>query len=415
MKRREFVNASVGTALGAGAGVGTGGPARIEPTGSVLQEGIRASFPRLAGETFVNAAAGTPLGAFAEAGLRRYLEFQRLGPGDRRGEYVSEMLSNIRAEIGRLIGARESEIGLVHCTKAGEQVVLDGLEPWRHGGNIVTNDMHFSGSLHNLVGLAKAGADVRIVRAENWDVSPDAMEAAMDDRTALVAVTLVSNVNGRVEPVRELAELAHARGALLYADIIQAAGIVPFDVHALGIDFAACNAYKWLFGVHGAGFLFVREDLQGDRFSDRLFPGHVAFNYPPWVERPDPNLEDLVYLEPSDARRYQPGHVSYLAYCALYEGLNFVRRIGIDAALDHTVRLHRRLNDQLDRDRFERISPEGQKSPIVTYVARDVARVARNLSAANTVVSLSGNRVRISAAVYNDERDIDRLAEVMNT
>ena len=174
------------------------------------------------------------------------------------------------------------------------------------------------------------------------------MEAAIDDRTSLVAVTLISNINGRVEPLRKLSDIAHAHGAYVYADIIQAAGIVPIDVQALGIDFAACSGYKWLFGPHGVGFIFVREGLQGTVLEDHLFPGHVTHNYQPWVARSDSDHDDFVYMEPTDARRYQPGHMSYLGYCALYEGLKFIDRIGVEAARRHSVRLARRLEEGLD-------------------------------------------------------------------
>lgn len=411
MHRRQFLATGIGGVLGVQARALLGEPPLPPPP---APNQVRAMFPRLARDNFVNAAAGTPLGVFAETGLKRYVDFQRLGPGDGREEYVAEMRSNIRGLLGQLIGARSSEIALVHCTKAGEQIVIDGLDPMRDGRNIVTNDMHFSGSLHNLVGLKKAGADVRIVRARGWDVRLEDMQAAIDDRTALVAVTLVSNINGRIEPVRRLAEIAHAHGAYLYADVIQAAGVLPFDVRELGVDFAAANGYKWLYGVHGAGFLYVREELQGTVLPDRLFPGHVGFNYSPWVTEPEPDREPLVYEPPTDASRYEPGHVSYLSYCALYEGLKFISSIGVEAALEHSIRLNRRLEDQLDSDRYESISPHSDRSPIITFVTRDATGLEKRLRAANVVVSLSGNRIRVSAAVYNEEGDIDRLAEVMN-
>ena len=112
--------------------------------------GIRDLFPRLRNEVFLNAAAGTPLGSFAQEGLQRYLDYWRLGPGGGRGDYFEEMMSQIRPMFARLIGSLPEEIGMVHCTKAGEQVVLEGLHVLRNGGNVVTNDMHFTGSLHNL-------------------------------------------------------------------------------------------------------------------------------------------------------------------------------------------------------------------------------------------------------------------------
>ena len=274
--------------------------------------------------------------------------------------------------------------------------------------------MHFGGCLHNLEGLRRSGVDVRIVKGRDWDVPFDAMAAAIDRNTALVTVTLLSNVTGRIEPMRELAEWAHARGALVYADIIQAAGIVPLDLRAIGVDFAAANGYKWLYGVHGAGFLYVRADLQGAALPDRLFPGFARPNYPPWVDRPDPEHGDLTFAPRSDASRYEPGHVSYLSYCGVYEGLRFLHRVGVDAALAHSVRLNQRLLSQIDPDRYRRLTPDVERSPILSLAVPDPRRLEPRLRALSVVVTLGPNYVRVSPAVYNDDRDVDRLAEALS-
>jgi len=339
----------------------------------------------------------------------------RWGRGDGRGEAFGEMLTDTRARFAQLIGARPSEIAFVQCTKAGEQVVLDGLPSLRdRTGNVVTNDLHFSGSLHNLVGLRRAGLDVRIVRSTDWSVDPEAMAAVMDDRTALVDVALVSNVNGHVEDVRALADMVHARGGYLYADIIQAAGIVPIDVRAMGIDFAACSGYKWLYGPHGVAFLYVREELQGRALPDHLFPGHVRHNYAPWVEQPEPALGEFTFNSPTNATRYQPGHVSYLGYAALNQGLQFIDDVGVEEGRRHSVALTLRLREQLDPTRYRSISPEDLRVPIVSFLVDRAPELVPRLRAANLVISVGANRIRVSPAIYNTESDIDLLAEVLN-
>jgi len=401
LRRRELVAAGLG-ALVAAACRSTR-PARP-----------RDLFPLADEHVFLDAAGGTPLSRFTEAGLRRYEAYWRLGPGGGRGEAVTEALSETRAAFARLVGARPGEIAFVPCTKAGEQIVLDGLPALRSGGNVVTNDMHFAGSLHNLVGLRRAGMDVRIVRAVDWDVPLEAMAAAIDERTALVAVTLVSNVNGRVEPLPELAEIAHAQGAHVYADIIQAAGIVPLDLRALGVDFAACSGYKWLFGPHGAGFFWVREELQGTALPDHLFPGHAVHNYEPWVAAPDPDAGEFVYRPPQDAQRYQPGHVSYLGYSALRESLRFIESLGVENLLRHSVRLNRRLVEGLDPERYELLSPHADRSPIVSFRTRVAIDLGESVRAKRVAVAGGGAGFRVSPAIYNDESDIDRLLEALN-
>jgi len=400
-------------------GAESGGPEGRGMIGAeaAISQDIRGLFPRLDNEVFLNAAAGTPLSAFAQHGLRQYEEFWRLGPGDGRGAAISAMLDETRAGLARLIGAQANEIAFVQCTKQGEQIVLDGLPALREGGNVVTNDLHFAGSLHKLVGLQRTGVDVRIVRSEHWQTSVDAMAAAIDDDTALVSVTLVSNVNGHIEPIREIADIAHAHGAHVYADIIQAAGIFPVDVEAMGIDFAAGNGYKWLFGPHGTGFLYVRQDLQGTVPADRVFPGHVRHNYAPWVGEPDPDQPAFPFVARTDAQRYQPGHQAYLCYAAVHQGLQFLDGVGVEALRMHSVYLNQSLFDGLDADRYTCISPHVGESPIITFRARelDPGRLEEALRQAHVVVSLSaGNQIRVSPAVFNDDDDIDALITALN-
>ena len=433
MNRRDFLAVGAGGALGSafnrpGGDAVEPEPSRVagEAAGSrstqpseQIASSARRLFPRLENEIFLNAAGGTPLGAFAEAGLRGFEDFWRLGPDEGRGESFAAMLSETRAGIAEILGARSEEIAFVQCTKQGEQIVLDGLPALREGGNVVTNDLHFAGSLHNLIGLRRAGLDVRIVASRDWRTDVDAMRAAIDDETALVSVTLVSNVNGHVEPIRELADIAHAHGAHVYADVIQAAGIVPVDVREMGIDFAAGNGYKWLFGPHGTGYLYVREELQGEVLEDRLFPGHVGYNYEPWVEAPDPDESDFLFEVPTDAQRYQPGHLPYLCYAAVREGMGFIDDLGVENVRSHSVNLNSRLLDALDPDRYACISPHVDRSPIITFRFNDpgaVVDLADRLSAANLVVSLSGSgRIRVSPAIFNNEDDVDALIEVLGS
>jgi selenocysteine lyase/cysteine desulfurase len=410
MKRRNFLAAGVGGVLAAPLGNWRppSGPGHAAAT-------VRDYFPRLQHEVFLNAAGGTPLGTFAQDGLRAYEAFWQLGPGEGRGEAFAVMLEGVRSAFARLIGAEHGEIALVHCTKAGEQIVLDGVPALRERhGNVVTDDLHFSGSLHNLEGMRRAGLDVRIVKQRDWTIDLDAMAAAIDDDTALVTVSLVSNVNGRVEPIRALADLAHERGALVFADIIQAAGIVPIDVRAMGIDCAACSGYKWLFGPHGVGFLYVRRELQGAALPDYLFPGHVRHNYRPWVDRADEQAGDYLYRDPEDARRYQPGHVSYLGYAALWEGLKLIDAYGVERARDYCVALTERLQRQVDPGRYRSISPDTDRVPIATYLVSDPSSLRRKLQEERIVVSLGSNRLRVSPAIYNTEADVDLLARVLD-
>src|SRR6185503_2236734 len=99
--------------------------------------------------------------------------------------------------------------------------------------------LHFTSSLYLFKELEKQGVELRIVPHRDWAIDPHDMDRAIDRNTRLVSLALVSNVNGFMHDVKVISDLAHARGAFLFADIIQAVGAVPVDVRAMGIDFAA--------------------------------------------------------------------------------------------------------------------------------------------------------------------------------
>jgi len=255
---------------------------------------------------------------------------------------------------------------------------------------------------------------VRIVKHREWRIDLQDMEKAIDRKTRLVSITLVSNVNGHVENIKGISNLAHANGAYLYADIIQAAGSVPVDVKAMGIDFAACSIYKWLQGARGAGFLYLREDLQGRVVKDLVFPGYVEFNYPPWVTTRNGAQDDFPYRPRRDAGRFEPGNVSYVAYAGEYEALQRILALGVENIYAHAKPLCDRLKRELPALGYKLITPVEAESSIVTVQVKELKAVAERLRKGNVQVTTAGeNRIRISPALYNNMRDIERLLEAL--
>ena len=375
---------------------------------------IRNEFPRATQQVYLDAAANMPLPKFVAEGMRRYMDFHMYGPGEGRGEYAGKTIREVKPLFAKLINAKPSEIGFVVCTKAGEAAVINGLRIQESGGNLVTNDLHYAGSIHDYIGRRQAGLDVRIVKHRDWRVDFRDMEKAVDKKTRLISITLVSNVNGWVEDAKALSALAHSHGAHLYADIIQAAGSVPVDVKALGIDFAACSNYKWLQGARGAGFLYVREECQGAIVKDLSFPGYVHFNYAPWVPRRDAAAGDFPYIGPKDAGRYEAGNVSYVAYAGQYEALERMLAVGVDKIYAYTKPMCDRLKKELPPLGYHLITPLDAVSSIVVVQARDLRVTEQKLRKANIQVTTTGvNRVRISPALYNNMEDINRLLSAL--
>jgi selenocysteine lyase/cysteine desulfurase len=400
--RRQFLGSTAASALAAAA-----------PKAADF-DAVRKEFPRATQQVYLDAAANMPLPKYAAEGMRRYMDFHMYGPGEGRGEYASESIRQTKPLFAKLINAKPSEIAFVVCTKAGEAAVVNGLRIQESGGNLVTNDLHYAGSIHDYIGRRKAGMDVRIVKHRDWRIDLHDIEKAVDKKTKLISITLVSNVNGWVEDAKALSALAHANGAYLYADIIQAAGSVPVDVKALGLDFAACSNYKWLQGARGAGFLYVREDLQGSIVKDLSFPGYVHFNYSPWVTARDGSADDYPYVAPRGADRYEAGHVSYVGYAGQYEVLKRMLALGVENIYAYTKPMCDRLKKELPGMGYKLITPMDAQSSLVVVQAKDLKATMEKLRKADIQVTSAGeNRVRISPGLYNNTEDITRLLSAM--
>ncbi len=146
-----------------------------------------------------------------------------------------------------------------YTARAGRLPILDIVGS---GSNVVTDALHFEGAIINLQALERErGLDLRIAMPRDGRIELRDLERLMDKKTKLIEVSLVAMYNGFQHDLKAVCGLAHAHGAYVYADIVQAAGATPIDVRASGVDFCACSSFKWLMGDFGAGFLYAREDL----------------------------------------------------------------------------------------------------------------------------------------------------------
>src|SRR5262245_3241324 len=209
--RRGFVGSAVGLAAGV---------ASTQPdTG-----GARAEFPWSSSPTYLNTATEHPIGLHCARRMQEYLHALTYGPDSARDKFENgHLMAEVKKMFAQLIHAKHSEIGFTPSTQTGENLVLEGLDIQAAGANVVTNAWHYEGSLINYRRRQKAGMDVRIVPHRDYQLDLRDFERVVDRKTKLIAIALVSNVNGYVHDVKRISDLAHAHGAYVYADVIQAA------------------------------------------------------------------------------------------------------------------------------------------------------------------------------------------------
>jgi selenocysteine lyase/cysteine desulfurase len=410
MNRREWL-AGTGAALAARnmappAAAGAGAP----PPASALAS--KADFPLTATRTYLNNAGYHPMSVQAARAVQDYLS--RRTEGAKEPDW--EASARVKQAFARLIHARPETVGYVQSTMAGENLALASLGFRPGSGNVVTDALHFEGSLYLFGSLAQQGADVRIVKPREWRIELEDLERAIDRNTKLVAVSLVSFLNGFEHDLKAVCDLAHSRGAHVYADIIQAAGAVPVDVTATGVDFCACASYKWLMGDFGLGFFYAREDLL-DRVVPRVQYGWrqlAHFEYHMLPHDAPGSFPASWRTVPGAPGHFELGTFSRTAEACLAYSLGYIHELGVEKVQAHAQSLTERLQRELPRLGFAPLTPSDCRSPIVTFVVKDPDAANERLKRANVEVKVDQHYMRISPSIYNDQRDVDRLLEALS-
>ena len=374
--------------------------------GAVFPPSVRADFPSVALDTYMNSAAMHPLGTFAARAIEEGIAYRLHGAGPGRTDFGAGKQQDLKKRYGQLIGATANEIAYTANTSDGENIVVMGLDLAKRGGNVVIDELHFTTSLYMYKELEKKGVELRIVKHRNWAIDVKDMDRAIDRNTRLVSLALVSNVNGFMHDARSVSALAHARGAYLFADIIQAVGAVPLDMRALGIDFASAGTYKWLMGERGLGFLFVREDLQGTALPTTRYGHRQVANF---------NRAELTWEPLPGAAKYETGGIGVLLAACVSEGIDYVQKLGIDRIRAHARQLTDRLQTELPPLGYKPLTPRGTETPILAFELKDAAATAKALQAGKVSATIiaNENRLRLSVSVFNTHEDIDRVVEAL--
>ena len=375
---------------------------------------LREEFPVLSRCIYLDSASTSQTPRRAVEAMCAY--FYEYAANHGRGSHhlarrTTEEYERTRDILGRFLGVDRGHLVFVRNTTEAINLVATGY-PWERGDEVVTTALEHHANLLPWMNLAGRGVRCVIVPHRAGRIDPADVEDALTERTRLVAITHMTNVLGTVQPAREVAELAHDRGASVLLDAAQSVGHIPLDLS--DFDFVAMPGHKGLLGPQGTGILYAAD------FSD-LFPVCLGGGI---VE--EVGLDGFSLLPPP--ARFEAGTPNIPGVIGLGAAVGLVEELGVDEIHRHETGLAETAHAGLSGIPGVAVhSPQG--SPVISFSVRGLSphTVAAELDRRMKICVRSGfhcaqplasaihpeGTVRASVGCYSTEDEVKALVRTV--
>ena len=329
--------------------------------------------------------------------------------GPEAWEHWLPAMDEIADGIGAIIGAPLGSVGLAPNVSALQET-LASCFAWDGEKNEVAYEaLQFPSLTYVWDAWARRGARVvRIPSEDGTTIPTEQIVAAIGERTQVVVLSHAYFQSGAMVDVPAVVARAKAVGALVVLDVYQTAGVIPFDVVALGVDVVVGGSHKWLCGGPGCGFIYVRPDLRGT--FEPTATGWMAHRAPFEFE-PAP----MQYSQ--GMKRFGSGTPSVQAYLQARPGHRLIAEAGVPAIRAHNIALTEMILAEADERGIRTPTPRepNRRTGWVGLAVEDGARLVRELFARRIFVDYRpGCGIRVGPHFYTGTEEIRKLFRALD-
>jgi len=361
-------------------------------------------FPVFERVTYLNSCSQGALAVPVRDALNNYLDGM-YEKGSLWDEWVMKQ-EELRQLVAQAFKTKPSNVALTSNASAGINSVLSSFDFSGPKKRIVTTDLEFPTMGQILHAQERRGAEVVHVPAEqDGTLSLEKLEAQLDERVALLAVTHVCYRTGAMSDIKAISQLGHKHGIPVMVDAYQSAGSIPIDFDEVGADFLVGGFLKYMLGLPGIGFLLAKEGPSGVPTQTGWFAARDVFAME--IDRYDPAI---------DARRFEGGTPPIPSVFTAAAGLRLLLDVGLEESWNQTDYVHQMLRQELVRLGASLVTPEEPSSHagMIAFKSVDESKLVSTLDQDGIVVSSRDGNLRISPHFYNTEVDVELLMKSLS-
>lgn len=311
-------------------------------------------------------------------------------------------------QVAQIIGADAGTVVMHQNVSVCQSLILSCFEPTPERNKIVYSELNFPSVMYVYEAHARNGKlRIETVKSDDGITVPlERMLAAIDETTLLVPISHVLFKSAFLQDAKAIIERAHEVGAMVVLDTYQSAGTVPFSVKELNTDFATGGSVKWLCGGPGAGYLYVRPDLQST-----LEPKTTG-----WMAHEEPFAFDTSLRYASNITRFLHGSPAIPALYAAESGYKIINEIGVQRIREKNVRQTDYLISLAEEAGFTVTSPKEstRRGGTITVAHEHAPAIAKELIRREFIIDYRpGAGIRISPHFYTSDEELSLIIEEM--